>query len=868
MAEQSRNDQIKEWEVMGNIPARFEGVAGSYPSLEAIRSSESVLTYQDLEKSSRCLAAVLGSKLGAQPRPVALLIQDGAQMISSLLGVIRAGHFYCALSHKDPPARLAKILLDLDTKLLITDSQSLPQAQQVTPPGCEILLLSDIPDAVDTHLPPEITPEAPLGIFYTSGSTGEPKGVLRTHSYILHRVWIDVHDFEIGAGDRLLYMRQFNVSSSLSNIFDALLTGATLVLYDANSLGTSRLADTLNTQKITIFIPPIEFLRNFLDSLNENSRFNFIRMVILGGDVLFRRDVERLRTHLSEQAVVAHHLSSSESGLLARTILNFNSPIPTDIVPLGFPVPGKEVLILDQDGNQVLGETPGEIAVRTEIVFQGYWRQPDLSINKFCPDPADPSRKVFCTGDLGYYRPDGQLVFLGRKDFRVKIRGYSIDCASVESELMAEPQVKRAVVVPQLDPAGHKRLVAYVVLVSHSTYTTADLRTFLLKRIPVYTVPTVFIFLPDLPLTSSLKVDRKALLPPDWSQIQTTGPFVAPRDEVERKLVSIWQDVLGLERVSIDDAFFDIGGDSLLSLTLFLEIEKGFGVHLPLRTLIDHETIRKIGLLLQDPQAVNLNMVVPFSTGGDGLPVFLIPTLPGDVMGLNTLACLLDGTQPVYGLQAAGVGGENIYKLPVEQIAEKFVKAVQQVQPHGPYCLIGGSFGGLVAYQMAIILSGKGETVSRLGLIDTTPPGPRRLVRPSIPVRLRVQWQNIRSLPVNKIPNYFLERLKGHLFELARRKPIRKPFSVKILEAINEVPDVQHPGRAAHLMYTPRSYFGDVVIFRAKVRSSGQNWDPIPGWRKFILGRINVVEVDGDHRQVYKEPYVAGLARAINAFLE
>ena len=212
MAEQSRNDQIKEWEVMGNIPARFEGVAGSYPSLEAIRSSESVLTYQDLEKSSRCLAAVLGSKLGAQPRPVALLIQDGAQMISSLLGVIRAGHFYCALSHKDPPARLAKILLDLDTKLLITDSQSLPQAQQVTPPGCEILLLSDIPDAVDTHLPPEITPEAPLGIFYTSGSTGEPKGVLRTHSYILHRVWIDVHDFEIGAGDRLLYMRLFNVS--------------------------------------------------------------------------------------------------------------------------------------------------------------------------------------------------------------------------------------------------------------------------------------------------------------------------------------------------------------------------------------------------------------------------------------------------------------------------------------------------------------------------------------------------------------------------------------------------------------------------------------------------------------------------------
>ncbi len=614
-----------------------------------------------------------------------------------------------------------------------------------------------------------------------------------------------------------------------------------------------------------MFFPAIELLRHFLDSMDKEAIFGSIRSVFVGGDVLYRRDVERLRSHLSEQALVVHGLSSSETGLISRSVLHNNSPIAADIVPVGFPVPGKEVLILDQDGKQLCDGTPGEIAVRSEIIFPGYWHQPDLSATKFCPDPNDPGHKVYCTGDLGYFLPDGQLVFLGRKDFRVKIRGYSVDCASVESALIANPAVNRAVVVPQVDPAGHKRLVAYVRLSAKSEANSASLRAFLLERIPAFMVPSVFEFLTELPLTPSMKVDRKALESPDWSKVNTNLQFVAPRDEVERKLALIWQQILGLEQVGIDEAFFDIGGDSILALSLFSEIDKAFGVRLPLATLFDHESISRLAPLIRDPDSINLAVLVPLSTRGNGLPVFLIPFGNGDVLGLLPLAHLLEGLQPVYGLQAAGVAGKNLYKQKVEQIAKEFVRAIRTIQPFGPYRLIGGSFGGIVAYEMALSLMEAGESVELLGLIDTSPPGPRP--SPNLRARLRIQSQNLRSLQPNQYPKYGLNWLKTHLIQLTRRSFFRKLLPFEVLNSIQGDADILHPGRVAHSYYAPRCYTGDVVIFKVKDRPWYVDWDVMAGWTNYIKGGITVAEVDGTHGKVYSDPYVAGLANAIKAYL-
>lgn len=848
------------------IPGRFNQTVIRHGRRVAIKSERQTLTYQELDHLSSRLGQCILHKLGKSPRPVALLLEDGANTIIALLGVIRAGHFYCALSHKDSPSRLMSMLQDLHPGLLISDSQSLSIAKQAVPPGCEILLLSDIQETDEECLPSNFDPETLLGIFYTSGSTGDPKGVLRTHSYVLHRMDVDVQDYGVGPDDCLVYMRQFNVSSSLSIIFDALLTGATLVIHDVEKLGIAPLAGLLISEQITIFPPPIELLRHFLDLLEEGTCFPSIRCVILGGDVLFRRDVENIRSHLPAHAVVLHHLSSSESGLLARSILRHDTPMDSDIVPLGFPVSGKEVIILDQQTGQPLksGE-PGEIAVRSKVIFPGYWGQPELSDKKFRPDPLDSSNRIFCTGDLGYFRQDGQLVFLGRYDFRVKIRGFSIDLASIESFLMADVEVKRAVVAPRVDAMGQKRLVAFIVLTPHSNHTPATLRTLLLKSMPEFMVPSVFVFLKELPLTSSLKVDRKALPDPDWSQVQASVPYVPPQDEVENKMATLWQEVLGVEKVGIDDRFFDSGGDSLMAMSMFLEIEKKFGLRLPLRTLIDYPTIRELAPLIRNPEQIHQEMVVELSTSGAGLPVFLIPGGGGEILGLLPLAEILEGKQPVYGMQAAGVEGGHLYKQTVEEIATRFVKEIQSVQSSGPYRLIGASFGGAVAYEMACLLTATGENVEFLGMIDTFPPGPRP--KASLFARLRIHWQKLRSLSLKQYPSYLLNWWKIFVVGLARRKFFRKLFTFNGLDSVVKDTDHLLVGRTAYALYEPKPYPGKVVIFRAKDRPWYVKWDTMDGWRKYIRGEMDVVDIDGTHGLVYKHPHVEGLATAIMAYL-
>ena len=320
-------------------------------------------------------------------------------------------------------------------------------------------------ESTDEIIPAVLDPKSILGIFYTSGSTGKPKGVIRTHEFVLHRLQVDLDDYGIGPSDNLLYMRQFNVSSSLSSLLDVLLTGATLTCFDFDTQGIGELGEIIQHDRITIFSPPIELMRHFLDNLDENTIFPSVRCAILAGDVLYRRDVERMRNHLADQAVIIHHLSSSESGLLARKILTRENPVDGDIIPLGKPVPGREIMIIDTEtGSIIQDDRPGEITVRSDILFPGYWKQPDLSAEKLIVDPNSPTKHLYCTGDLGYFRPDGQLVFLGRKDFRVKIRGFSIDLASIESVLMSHDEIKRAVITSLVDPRGQKRLVAYIVL--------------------------------------------------------------------------------------------------------------------------------------------------------------------------------------------------------------------------------------------------------------------------------------------------------------------------------------------------------------------------------------------------------------------
>jgi amino acid adenylation domain-containing protein len=898
MAKQTSPNVVQIEDTYVPLPERFEEIARRYAGLEAVRSSQSHCSFEELDQQSLRLARCLCRILGKEPRPVALLLEEKTQIITSLLGVIRAGHFYCALMHKDPVSRLVKVLRDLETPLLVTDRQSLELARQIAPPGCQLLLLSDLPESDGTSLPTALGPDTLLGVFYTSGSTGEPKGVLRTHSYVMHRLWVDIDEYGAGPGDRLLFMRRFDVTVSLSNLFHTLLTGATLVLYDANEVGIAPLADLIRSEQITIFSPPIEFLRHFLDTLDENVHFDSLRALLLSGEVLFRKDVERLRPHLLSKAKIAHFLSSSECGMLTRTILTPDSPIASDIIPVGYPVAGMDILILDQDGKPLLEGVPGQIVIRSKVAFPGYWGLPELSASKFLPDPMDPEQRVYCTGDLGYFQPDGQLVFLGRNDLRVKIRGFGVDCSSVEGALMTLPQVQRAVVVPVLDQAGHNRLVGCVVLPRDSALTASDIRTALFERLPDHMVPSRILLLPELPQTPNGKVDRPALqaLASTWRE--NDAPCIIPANALEAKLVRIWEELLDVRPVGVRSDFFDLGGHSLLAVRMLDKVEQETGVRIPASTLLHTATIKALAqAIIADELSRLSEPLLALRSQGSKQPFYY---LHGDYGGCGfycrEMARHLDVDRPFYVIPSHGLDSEP--PETIEEMAAERLDALLAHQKEGPFLLGGYCHGGLIAFEMARQLQRRGLEVGLILVVDVagiTPlrrrlkklfhgrdplQGMRKAARKLLGARAMMalqdfetalDWGRWTTIPGWRTYRGAVGKSKHWIARLMKVSGLNgaKP------RAHDQVVDRTSPEyREAYLhgvyhramrSYSPGKYRGKLVVLSSSFRNKRFLNDPSIGW-DHVAAEVETQTIPGDHLTCLSE-HAGALAETIQYYL-
>ena len=885
-----------------DLPGRFGEIARRHAGREAIRSPRSRCSYGDLDRQSARLAGCLRRILGSEPRPVALLLEDKAQVIASLLGVIRAGHFYCALTRQDPAARLMKVLGDLAAPLLITDPGSLALARQIAPPGCELLLLPDLPETDGAPPPSSLGPDTLLGVFYTSGSTGEPKGVLRTHAFVMHRLWVDLREYRMGPGDRLLFMRRFDVTVSLSQLFNTLLNGATLVLYDPDEVGIGPLAGLIQTEQITVFPPPLEFLRLFLDSLDPETRFDSVRAVLLSGDVLFPRDVERLRPHLSPRAKLAHFLSSSECGLLARSILPADRPINGDIIPVGRPVAGREILILDPDGQPVPAGASGQIAIRSAVAFAGYWGLPELSASRFLPDPAAPGARLYCTGDLGCFRPDGQLVFLGRNDLRVKIRGFTVDCSSVEGALMSLPQVRRAVVVAVPDPAGHQRLVGCVTLSAGSAVAAAELRTALSGRLPAHMVPQRIILLPELARTANGKVDRPALqaLASAWQGTQAS--CTPPANALEGQLARIWEDLLDVRPVSVQSDFFALGGHSLLAIRMLDKVDQETGVRLPASTLLRTATIQGLAQVIIASELTRLSEpLIAMRAEGRKAPFYF---LHGDYSGCGfycrALARRLDPDRPFFVLPSLGLAGAP--PRTIEAMAARHLEALLAHQPAGPFLLGGYCNGGLIAFEMARQLRHRGLEVGLVLVIDADATraarSPHRMIRTlfrgygllrgldgeeSRLLGLRAQMEVGRREqagtwpPLRQVSGWAARAaaLLQRLYRIARMERRLRREGLRLAAARDGADRASAGYREEYLGivyygaargYRPGQYRGKVVVLSSSSMRRRFPDDPATGWGG-VAAEVETRGIPGDHLACISD-HVDTLAETIGHFLE
>jgi amino acid adenylation domain-containing protein len=579
-----------------SIPARFEQQVAHHPGRLAVKSKLQTLTYAALNSlANRVASAILAQQQEDGLAPIGLLCDQEALGIAALLGVLKAGKLAVPVDPSHPATRIRDIFADAQAKLIVTDTQYRPLANVVAQARTPVLDLGAIvssPSVEDLALP--LSPDTPAFLLYTSGSTGQPKGVAITNRHALHNIRQQTNVLRLCAEDRLALLRSYSVASGMRLTWSALLNGAALCTYKIEAEGLAPLALWLQQEGITMYDSSATVFRQFISTLTGEEQFPMLRLIRLGNEPVSTRDVALYQQHFARNCLLINAWGSTETGTICMYFVDMESQILGTHVPVGYPVEDVEVLLFDDNHQPVGGDCVGELAVRSRYLAAGYWRQPDLTRAAFLPNPAGGDARIYLSGDMGHLRPDGCLMHLGRRDGQVKVRGFRVELAEVEQALLTLTGIREAVVrIWEGQPEG-QRLVAYVVPDDPLAQTASALRRALAERLPAAMIPATFVMLDALPLTASGKVDRQALPAPDGLRPELEAVYVAPSTEVEQRIAAVWREVLGVAQVGIHDNFFHLGGHSLTALQVIARLRRVFRVELSLRRLFEAPTVAEL----------------------------------------------------------------------------------------------------------------------------------------------------------------------------------------------------------------------------------------------------------------------------------
>jgi amino acid adenylation domain-containing protein len=597
------NDTARDYAKDQSIYQLFEGQAQRTPDAVAVVFADNELTYRELNRRSNQLAHYL-IKLGVGPDVlVGICAERSIEMVVGLLGILKAGGAYMPLDPGYPKERLAFMLQDAQVAVLLTQAQllkALPEHRAhvfCLDRDWEVLTSESTENPVST-----VNGENLAYVIYTSGSTGQPKGAMNTHKGIYNRLLWMQEAYRLTEADRVLQKTPFSFDVSVWEFFWPLLAGARLVVARPEGHKDSAyLVKLINEQKITTlhFVPSM--LQVFLDEPGvENC--SFLKRVICSGEALTVALQERFFAKLGAEL---HNLYGPTEAAVDVTYWPCERESAWATVPIGRPIANTQIYILDPHSQPVPIGVPGELHIGGIGLARGYLNRPELTNEKFIPDPFgnESEARLYKTGDLARYLPDGNIEYLGRIDHQVKLRGFRIELGEIESVLSRHPSVRDTVVLAREDTPGEKCLAAYVVPAQEATPTPSDLRRFLHHKLPEYMVPSVFVSLQSLPLSPNGKVDRKALPPPDANASIVKETFVPPRTLTEKTLAKIWAEVLKVEHIGVHDHFFDIGGHSLLLAQVHRKLRGMFDRELSLVDLFEHPTIAALARHLNRDEA-------------------------------------------------------------------------------------------------------------------------------------------------------------------------------------------------------------------------------------------------------------------------
>ncbi|MFN2298888.1 MAG: AMP-binding protein [Anaerolineales bacterium] len=581
-------------EVFGVVGERFRRVAAAIPDRTAMKTPRASLTYAALDRISEDLAKAIVARRGPAAEPVALLLDQGVDSIAALLGIMKAGKSAVVLDPDFPLGRLNAIWEDAEKPLVVTNPSFVSLAAGLTgsPEGwLDLRAKQDQTAGLESVM---LRPDSIAALFYTSGTTGEPKGVMMSHEMVLHTAWHNCDRYQITGNDSfaLVSSQGFGASTALS--LSAVLGGAAFFPITHQVRELHSLIEILGREEITILaMPSLALLRQQEDAMTARVSLPCLRHVLIGGEELHRRDIERFRNFFPESVEFSYRIASSETMMMSELRIAPGTAIPWEKIPVGRIIPDKELLLWDENRRPVPAGQIGEIVIRSRYLASGYWKKPELTNAKFFPDPEGGDRRLCRTGDMGRLLPDGLLEHTGRKDSLIRVRGFSVQMEAVEKALKGLPGVQEAAVGAFPFRGGNNRLVAYIVPEGEAAPTVRDLRTGLTGVLTYQMIPTMFVFLDSLPRTPSNRVDRQALPPPGTGRPDIDTPFAEPRSEMEKRLCDLWAELIGVKPVGVDDDFFLLGGDSLLAMHMALAAEDIYSWQIP-SAFFQKPTIRRL----------------------------------------------------------------------------------------------------------------------------------------------------------------------------------------------------------------------------------------------------------------------------------
>ncbi|HEY8154030.1 MAG TPA: alpha/beta fold hydrolase [Myxococcota bacterium] len=820
--------------------ARFEAVASQRPDQTAIEHAGAAIRYGELLERARAIADRLPAARGLRRARVALLFDDRIHAIASILGVLRAGHAFVPLDPADPRQRNRLILRDSEPVALLTDSAAYFRARKLRRSAYPLINIEE-PEIRRRRRPQRAAGAGDLAyLFYTSGSTGEPKGVCQTHRNLLHFVGCYSRGLAISASDRLSLLYTLSFSAANMDIFGGLLAGATVCAYDMRTRGLPELADWIDSQRISVLHAVPSLFRKLLDSLAPGRVLGSVRAVDLGGEAVTRGDAERFREHFRRDCLLVNHLAATEASVIAQYAVPPDGAEDGEALPAGFAPDGVEVRIERPDGTPAAPGEVGRMVVASPYLSPGYWRRRKLTSEAFRPDPSRPGWRCYRSSDLASIDAAGLVRFVGREGTRVKIRGHSVDLAEVEAALRECPGIRDAVVVPgrrsaRAEPEA-ELLVAHVV--SDAPSTASALRRELRESLPHYMLPAAFAFHPALPLTASGKLDRRAAQALPIPDEPAGADDDAPRDAVESQVARIFAHLLARESNGRSDDFFLCGGDSMSAVQLQVLLCEAAGLEVRLTDIFEDPTVSGLAALLRrlakTPGASSLpSLIVPLREEGSRPALFLLHGAQGQANVSPQFLEALGDDLPVYALQARGLDGTSPPNPTLEAMAEDYLAAIRSVQPAGPYFLGGLCSGAYVAMLMTQRLEAEGESVLPLLLID--PPGP-----PFKPTTAPPGSVDPRAAVEHEIQMELRMRQELGCFNLDLGDTRRREASVRVVLAFEQALAAHHP----------EPFDGPVHLLLSSEFRAMNGWQDPAAIRMIFAGPLEIREISKTHGEI------------------